>query len=139
MEREVAESVNIAVAMVAIAALLGIIAFTVFLGNEVKTGSVENAIEIADSVASSYFNDIAGKDTVLPSAAAYAILNKYRNVLASSECKIPSGAEYNTAEECLSRHLTGKVSLQVIKISEGQFRVIVHSIDCPWYTGTCNE
>ncbi len=140
MDREISTATNIAVAVIAMAALLSIVMFTVYVGNQVKNDAIEQAVAIQESISSGVFESLLYKDSEMPTAAAYGLLQIGIDVLTESNCKV-CGKTLGPGKvgSCLQSHLTGRVSLEVIKVSDGQYKVVIHDEDCTWATTVCNE
>lgn len=134
MDKEVALSVQIAAAMILMSALIGIVIYTVQIGNEVKGASMEQAAQLEASLKTYSIDQLIYTNTVLPAAAAHAFIEKNYNIITEYECNI-----CGSITPCLLRHLTGKVSMQVSKIVDSQYRITIHKENCPWDTSGCNE
>lgn len=138
MEREVSTAAGLAVTMIAISALLWIVIFTVKVGNDVKVNAVESGVNLQTSIRTGQVESMTVENIVIPAAAAYHFFETNYRVIESSECRI-CGKTYTAGQagKCLLEHLTGKVSLQIIKVGDERYKVIIHKPDCTWESGTC--
>ena len=84
-------------------------------------------------------DDLVGLDNEMPTAAAYNLLERYGNMIVL-DCNICGVSNQNLSidSSCLLTHLNGTVYLQVEKVSEESYKVIVHKHDCTWVVnGVC--
>lgn len=138
MEREISISVTIGVSLIAMAALLWIVIFTVQIGNEVKNSAIESGVDLQAALKTGQIESMSVENIVLPAAAAYQFLEINYRVIDSSVCMI-CGKTYGAGQagRCFLDHLTGKVSLQIIKLGSEKYQVIIHKPDCNWELGSC--
>ena len=128
MEREVSLTVEISVALVAICAVISIIWFTVYLGNDVANQSSETASEIVATMESTVLEELSSKnEVIMPSAAIYNVLRTYSNAVPEFECKICGGDAVDLTVEnpCIITHLEGKVHVLVKNRIYGGYNVII--------------
>lgn len=128
MEREVSLTVEISVALVAICAVISIIWFTVYLGNDVANQSSETASEIVATMESTVLEELSGEgDIIMPSASIYNVLRTYSNAIPEFHCKICGGAPLNltTDNPCIITHLEGKVHVLVQDRAYGGYKVTI--------------
>ena len=128
MDREVSLTVEISVALVAICAVISIIWFTVYLGNDVANQSSETASDIVATMESTVLEELVGEDEVImPSAAIYNVLKTYGNAVPELYCEICGGdaVDLTTSNPCVIKHLSGKVHVLVLHRTYGGYRVIV--------------
>lgn len=143
MDREVSSSVHLGVSLAALAGLLGIVFFTVFMGNQVKEDAGRSLSDIRDQATVNYIRDIASgaTDNEMPTASAYNILKTYSDVIQEVACG-HDGAVSNlmTEEPCLGDNLTGRVQLELQPINGGSTYVaFIHDEDCNWQAGDCTD
>jgi mannose/fructose/N-acetylgalactosamine-specific phosphotransferase system component IIC len=138
MEREVSTVTGLAVTMIAISALLWIVISTVQVGNVVRVNAVESGVSLQTAIKTGQVESMTVENVVIPAAAAYHLFETNYRVIESSQCKICDKTyDAGQAGKCLLEHLTGKVSLQVIKIGDERYEVIIHKPDCTWESGNC--
>jgi len=128
MEREVSLTVEISVALVAICAVISIIWFTVYLGNDVANQASETGSDIVATMESSVLEELSGKnEVIMPSAAIYNVLKTYSNAVPEFECKICGGGVVDLTDDnpCVIKHLEGKVHVLVKDRPYGGYKVIV--------------
>jgi hypothetical protein len=137
LEREVAEGVSIAIALAAVAALLGIVFFTVFLGNGVKEGAGGALTDIRDEISVNFVKALeSGElDNEMPAATAYNIIKTYDKAIIGVGSGLDGSVSNPMIEEpTLGNHLTGRVQLEVHDV-DGAFIVFIHNEDCNWKVG----
>lgn len=128
MEREVSLTVEISVALVAICAVISIIWFTVYLGNDVANQSSETASEIVATMESTVLEELSGKnEVIMPSAAIYNVLRTYSNAVPEFVCEIcgEDPVDLSLKNPCIITHLTGKVHVLVKDRIYGGYKVII--------------
>lgn len=148
MEREVSLTVEISVALVAICAVISIIWFTVYLGNDVANQSSETASEIIATMESTVLEELSGEgEIIMPSASIYNVLRTYSNAIPEFECEIckknpkkhtcvknsvlherKEDYPLNLVESnynCVITHLEGKVHVLVKDRPYGGYKVII--------------
>jgi hypothetical protein len=137
LEREVAEGVAISVAIMALAALMGIIFFTVYLGNGVKESAGGALMNIRDEISINFVRALeSGElDNEMPAVTAYNIIKTYDKAI----IEVASGLDNTisnpmTAEPSLGNKLTGRVQLEVHEVN-GAFVVFIHNENCNWRAG----
>ena len=134
LEREVSIAMHLAAGIISMSALLGIVIYTVQIGNDVKGYAIEQANQIEYDLKTYSLDQLVDKNTILPAAAAYALVEKNYSVISEYKCEI-----CNSTEVCLNNHLTGKVSLEINKASEETYKVTIHKENCNWDTGVCTD
>lgn len=141
MEKEVSHAVEIGVTLVIMAAVIGIIFFTVFMGDSVKNDAFTFAVDTKTTVESAAIEDLyKAEQTDMPTATAYNILRRYSNSISAFYCTycVSKGEALHdeitnlsiSDNNCLARHLQGKVKLCVYRNGEGQYCVFVHDVNC---------
>ena len=138
MEREISVAVEIGVTLIALSVVISIIWFTVYLGN---TMANDVTIEASDIVASNEvgsLEELCDTNTVMPTSAVYSLLRTYSSNIPEYRCNFHSTpTELDLTETqvaCILQHMTGKVSLEVQRTDGGWYRVIIHHMNCDWYT-----
>jgi hypothetical protein len=138
MEREISSSVSLAVSMSALAALLGIVFFTVMIGNGVKEDLGTSLNKVQQDISVNYIKDLANReiDNEMPASTAYNILTMYNNVVIESACG-RTGVVTNlmTQEPCLKGNLVGRVSLELVPVNGGAYIAFVHDGSSNWIKG----
>lgn len=77
MEREVASTVHLGAMLILLGALLSLIFFTVYVGNNTGDKAVQEAANIQSKVGSGELDGLANyKDSVMPKVSIYYILSK---------------------------------------------------------------
>lgn len=152
MEREISMAVEISVALIAIAAFIGILWFTVAQGGDMANSVSQESSQILGIVENGQLEGLTHNSTILPTSAVYSIVRKNERVISHVNCKIcgrvvPSNeiikadkvAEVGKGK-CLQTHLSGKVSLEV-EFSDvlNAYILTVHNQDCAWFTSSCNN
>lgn len=151
MEKEVSESISMGVALMALAALLSIVFFTVYLGNGIKAGAGNQLSDVKNEISIDYVTALASGevDNDMPTATAYNIFRTYDKVI------LETGNGYDgTVRTLLSQgsdlhdKLGGRVQLELQEIKGGgAYIAFIHtgpsasfdkgSSTCTWYIGTC--
>ena len=145
MEKEVSMAMQISVSLIAISALLSIVLFTVYLGQEVKVEAFDVANRMVIDSEVGLLEDLVGQENEMPMATAYSILRTYSRVIAKVTCHdshhgagVSKVTDLTEGSPCLLEHMRGRVSLEVKKIEEGWYEVIVHKQGCTWYYTSCD-
>lgn len=132
MEREVSHSVELSVGLVALAALLSIIMFTVTIGNIVKAKSGDGLTDVRDSMSVEYVKGlVSGEiDNEMPTATAYNILNKFRGVIVEEATGYDSKVRNLQIEDSILKdNLKGRVQLEIKETTQGTYVAIVRILD----------
>lgn len=139
MEREVSMVVEIGVALMALAAFILILWFTVFMGEDMANNVGQEAGQILGTTQSGRLEELRDTYTILPTSGVYSILRGNENVIGEVQCKI-CGSKENDGS-CLLGHLDGKVSLEVQFLDNyGWYKLIIHNQTCDWYyDGNCKN
>lgn len=132
-------SVSITVALLVTGAVLALVFFTVFLGNEIKTGISDYFGDSLNDMNSGILHDLASgiSDYNMPSATAYNILKLHERVF-TEVYDLRTGEVKDILREDLNlrENLTGRLDLEVINI-EGRYYAFIHDEVCEWDTGSC--
>lgn len=152
MEREVSIVVEISIVLVAISALLSIIFFTVYVGNDIKADATSSISDIKNEISVNYVKGLANGeiDNEMPSATAYNILTTYSDVIVESANGYDGEIRNLMTEDSdLKNKLTGRVQLELIEITDGAYVVFIHTGydpndpnniapgNCNWKNGNC--
>lgn len=140
MDEGLNKSLWLAISVVAAAALISIIIFTVSIGNQVKYESMSLFGSIHNAIADGYIKDIAlGElDMEMPAATAYSILTTYSGTITTSvNARTGRIVDLQVSPTDLMDGLGGRVQLEFGKVINGNFYVIIHDEDCMWETGFC--
>lgn len=128
MEREVSTATELAAGLIMLAACLGIIIFTVFLGKSFGYSSLETMTDIEISVGSAQLSSVGEDAFLLPKAAAYSILTQNRRGVKSvSYNGVKEPADNPTGN--IAKNLRGKVTMQVSRVAQGYYDIVI--IDIP--------
>lgn len=152
MEREISMAVEISVALIAIAAFIGILWFTVSQGGDMANSVSQESSQILGIVENGQLEGLTQQSTILPTSAIYSIVRSNERVISHVNCKICGRVveedDLTDAEKilevgkgkCLQQHLSGKTSLEV-EFSEilNAYILTVHEQDCDWFTTPCNS
>lgn len=141
MDKEVSMVVELGVVLIAIAAVIGIIWFTVFMGEGIANDAASEASLISSSTEMGVMEDLKNKDNVMPTSAAYSILRTYSNIIPEYYCNYKSVAKECDhskkvllgSQPCLVNHLEGMVSMEVLDCVSGGYTVIIHHQKCDWF------
>lgn len=154
MEQEVSHATHIAAGLILLAAFISIVMVTVYLGRDIEAFATDSISQIADDTSVAYFQDLIYGDTVLPTAAAYALIQQNLGYVKDVKCNV-CGHDYlvqtgtnanghpimtpsnDNPGYCLKSHLTGKVSVEVTVDSDSLYTLKVHEEDCTWQSGVC--
>lgn len=80
MENEVSAVSRIAVMLVAMAALIGIVWVTIVMGNDLKNNTYNEASIMVNDVGNAQMSSLSGSgETLMPKAAAYALINQSKS------------------------------------------------------------
>jgi hypothetical protein len=136
LEREVSSTVRIGAVLLAISALLSIVMFTVYLGRDIATDSIDTTNRMVSDVEHGVLEDMVGLRNEMPMSAAYSLLRTHGNFIPVVECDI-CGQTTNLIEDtpCLIKHsdgLSGKVFLEVESPFTGEYNITIHEDDS-WY------
>ena len=144
MEREVSIVVEIGVGLIALAALISIIWFTIYLGNDLADDVAIEASELTSDVTVGELEELCNEENIMPAASVYGLIRMYNAYVPEFICMYCDNdinaiqdISGNTAP-CILNHLSGKVNLQVERTDYGWYRFIVHYVDCNWYYGNCD-
>ena len=152
MEREISMAVEISVALIAIAAFIGILWFTVAQGGDMANSVSQESSQILGIVDNGQLEGLTQRSTILPTPAVYSVIRSNERVISHVNCKIcgriVEDDEVTDAEKvlevgkgiCLQQHLSGKVSLEV-EFSNilSTYILTVHALDCDWLTSSCDS
>lgn len=84
MEREASSMLSISIMMLALAALIGIVWYTVYIGNVAKGDAYTAGVKFRNSVAASQLSSIMYKeDIVVPKAAAFNLITQENEHISS--------------------------------------------------------
>ena len=157
MEREISMAVEISVALIAIAAFIGILWFTVAQGGDMANSVSQESSQILGIVENGQLEGLTQRSTILPTSAVYSVIRSNERVISHVNCKIcgrvvtdddikDSGADLQEKVlevgkgKCLQQHLSGKVSLEVqFNNILNAYILTVHKQDCDWFTSPCNS
>lgn len=136
MDREISMAVEIGVVLIAISAVIGILWFTVFMGQGIANDAAAEATVVASSTETGVMEDLKNKDNIMPASAAYNILRTYSNLVPEYYCNYCNSGKKNLLSEqpCLVNHLTGMVSMEVLDSTSGGYTVIIHHQKCDWFS-----
>ena len=142
MEREISITVEIAVALIAVSALLGIVFFTVFMGNDISNSVSMEASNLITIAEAGSLDELVGNNSIMPASAAYSLLRSRGSLIADYNCHIGHDVlNINLSDNespCILKHLTGKISLETEFLNTGWYKVTLHYMNCTWSTGSCN-
>jgi hypothetical protein len=151
LEKEVSQSVELGVTLMAISILLGLIFFTVYLGNGIKADAGEGLSDVKNEISINYINALAkGEvDNDMPTATAYNIFKTYDKVILETANGYDGTVKILMSQGSdLSNNLSGRVQLELKEVpGGGAYVAFIHtgqklSFDkgfstCTWYVGTC--
>lgn len=131
MEREVSSMATLMVGILAIAAVIGIMMFTVVIGRDVQEDANEGITDVKDSISIDYVKELASGhiDSNMPAATAYNILKMYDTVI------IEEASEYDDTVRnlrvkgsVLESRLSGRVNLKIKETKNGQYMAFVYRV-----------
>lgn len=128
MDREISTAIEISVALIAISIVIGIISFTVFMGQDMSNDVAVESSKIISSLEVGELDEMCYQNNLMPTAGAYSIYKTHNAVIPEYYCHI-----CNTDEFCLLSHLSGKVSVQITKSEKGWYSMEIHENDCNWF------
>lgn len=151
MDREVNTTVRMSTELMALAALIGIIAFTVFTGNEIKVNVTDKATVVQTDLELGQLQSLAqAETTIMPKASIYYILSKqyygvssltYKNKFGVTEVyKLNSNGYwslngvfttnkdqwYMPASILSEKRLEGKVAVTVTRINSESYSILIN-------------
>lgn len=143
MEQEVSGVVKLGVALIAMAALINIVWYTVKLGGDIKLGAFNEGVEIASAVENSTLASLRGTEsTVMPKASAYALLEQSssgiskmvyngRNITYSGNKWVDDVEleEHDSVAGFLASDITGKVKVKVAHDDIGTYVVTIDTVN----------
>lgn len=130
MEKEISLGMQLGVVLIVISAVLFIVVYTVYLGNEVKADAFEVGHRMLIEVDEGYLSDMVGQDNHIPMATAYNLMRTYSRRIGNVSCQICGKNNQNMVYEkpCLINHrggLSGKVYLEVSKPYESEYHIVI--------------
>lgn len=135
MEREVSMVVEIGVALIALAAFIFILWFTVFMGEDMANNMGQEAGQILATTQSGTLEELKGTYTILPTSGVYSILRANESSIGRVDCRICGSKKKDGS--CLLGHLDGRANLEVqYEEAGGWYKLIVHKPTCEWYYNT---
>jgi hypothetical protein len=140
MEREVSESLSIGVTLAAIATLLSVVMFTVYVGNTIKATGGSSLSGISNEISFNYIDSLARgeMDNEMPTATAYNIFKTYdKAIIESADWYTGEITNLMEGDSSLRSHLNGRVQLELLRVDNGAFIALVHNGNCTWKSGTC--
>lgn len=138
MEKEVSHAIEIGVSLIAVSAVIAIIWFTVFLGQDLKISAVNESSRIVTDLQEGVISDMVGQQNDIPTATAYGIVRSYGSIIPSSTCKICGKVTDLTKDTpCLLNHMHGELSVEVNAVNSW-YEITIHKLDCTWYYNNCN-
>ena len=143
MEQEVSGVVKLGIALIAMAALINIVWYTVKLGGDIKLGAFNEGVEIASAVENSTLASLRGTEsTVMPKASAYALLEQSssgiskmvyngRNITYSGNKWVDDVdfEEHDSVAGFLAEDITGKVRFKVAHDDIGTYVVTIDTVN----------
>lgn len=136
MEREISLSVEIAVALIAISALIGILWVTVFMGQDMANDMSLTASDVLVSMEEGKLHELTQTHNVMPTAAVYSLLRTNGNSIGEVKCRLANATcPEKGSKMCVLKHLEGRVSLQVELLDLGWYKLTIHEADCEWFYG----
>lgn len=143
MEQEVSGVVKLGIALIAMAALINIVWYTVKLGGDIKLGAFNEGVEIASAVENSTLASLrCTESTVMPKASAYALLEQSssgiskmvyngRNITYSGNKWVDDVDfdEHDSVAGFLAEDITGKVRLKVAHDNIGTYVVTIDTVN----------
>lgn len=143
MEQEVSGVVKLGIALIAMAALINIVWYTVKLGGDIKLGAFNEGVEIASAVENSTLASLRGTEsTVMPKASAYALLEQSssgiskmvyngRNItyVGNKWVDDVDFEEHDSVAGFLAADITGKVRLKVAHDNIGTYVVTIDTVN----------
>lgn len=143
MEQEVSGVVKLGIALIAMAALINIVWYTVKLGGDIKLGAFNEGVEIASAVENSTLASLRGTEsTVMPKASAYALLEQSssgiskmvyngRNItyVGNKWVDDVDFEEHDSVAGFLATDITGKVRLKVAHDDIGTYIVTIDTVN----------
>jgi hypothetical protein len=142
VEREVSITIEIAVALIAVSALLAIVFFTVFMGNDMSNSVSLEASNLITVAEAGSIDELVGNNNIMPASGAYSLIRSRSGLIADYNCNIGHTVSKSNLSmgdsPCILKHLTGKISLQVDFLDTGWYKLTVHYMNCTWSTSGCN-
>lgn len=146
MDREISLSVEISVALIALAAFIGILWVVVDMGQDMANDASYTASDVLVAVEEGKLSELVHTHNVMPAAAVYSLLRTNGDSIPDDGvvCKIPTSKciakkddAGNPNKMCILKHLEGRVSLQVELLDYGWYRLTIHEADCSWFFTGC--
>lgn len=133
MKNEVSDTVMMAVTVTMISIVVGIIAFTIYLGKDIGGIGINMMDKIIDDVNTGTLNELSGEVREMPTASIYSIMegigSKSIDKATSSNVvvRINKGVYQYLP---LMDNITGKVLVETYKLPTGLYRIIIHNNTC---------
>lgn len=128
MDREVSTVIEISVALIAISIVIGIVSFTVFMGQDMSNDVAVESSKIISTVEVGELEEMCHQNNIMPTAGAYSVYKTHKSVIPDYYCNICGKDSF-----CLLDHLNGKVSVQIMKSEKGWYIMRIHEVDCNWF------
>lgn len=122
------------------AAIVGIVMYLVFTGNNLRDEGLKVVFGVNEAVSSRYVAGLrdGALDSAIPSASAYSLLTSHSSsivdVVNAMTGKI---VNLQTQQTDLINYLSGEVQLQIEPHISGEYYAVIHSPTCIWYEGIC--
>lgn len=133
MEREIANVIEFGIVFAALAAVLWVVIFTIFVGNEIKMGSFEKIDNSQEAVYRGELQELASQEgTELPVAALLNLVEANRDYIEEIRCHIEgSGTDCSMGEyDALGKELEPPDIVLLNGITDASGKVIIKpSID----------
>lgn len=137
-------AVEIGASLMALAALISIIWFTIYLGNDMADNVTIEASELTNEITVGELEGLCNEENIMPAASVYGLVRMYNTYVPEFVCmfcdndvNLVQDISSNTAP-CILNHLSGKVNLEVERTEYGWYKFIVHYADCNWFYGNCD-
>lgn len=128
MDREVSTVIEISVALIAISIVIGLISFTVFMGQDMSNDVAVESSKIISTVEVGELDEMCHQNNIMPTAGAYSVYKTHKSVIPDYYCNICGEDTF-----CLLDHLKSKVSVQIMKSEKGWYIMRIHKADCNWF------
>lgn len=139
MEKEVSTVVTLSIMLIAMAVVLSIVWFTVFLGRDMSQNVSYEASNMVAETSVGAIEELVGKESVeMPTSAAYSLIRTYGSYIESFYCHDEENCylfDDEAVEQfpykydvCLQSHLNGKVKLTATVTETGGYRIDVSPV-----------
>lgn len=119
MEKEVSSAVSLAVTLIALASVLGLVVYTVHMGQDLKVDVYDKGNRIEQDIGVGYLQDLTVSEKKMPMAAAYSLFRQYGKYIPEMTCGVcGKTTDLTVKTPCFTNHLGGMQGQVYVKTTE---------------------